>query len=248
MSGAPAAAGMTKAVALVSSGGIGLGAEIAQHLALAGATVALGETPELVGDVEPEAPLASVHQGRLTSPADCERVVAEVVAQHGRIDIAVCVAVRRGLMADMPVDRIDATALDTILHAQLAGPFYLLRAALAPMLAQGYGRLVTVLPVDGGPGSVGQAPASVAVAALSELTRRMAREVAPSGVTVNAVMCGVMDSPWLLDSGRAKAASFVPAGRLGRPGDVARLVTFLCDPESDYITGQVIAVDGGLRS
>lgn len=239
-------------VALVTSGTFGLGAEIVGSLDGAGVRVAVGVTPRLgtTGKTPPGA--ASTHQGLLTSPADCERVVKEVVEQHGRLDILVNVAVRRGLSVDCPIERCDATQWDQTLGAYLSGPFYLIRAALPQMLAQGSGRIVTVIPLDGGPGSVGQAPTGVASAGIVALTQRLAREVADRGVTVNAVVAGLIGDGWLLDDMPAALAeqikTTVPAGRLAHPSEVARVVSFLCAPDAGYVTGQVVAADGGFRA
>jgi NAD(P)-dependent dehydrogenase (short-subunit alcohol dehydrogenase family) len=189
-----------------------------------------------------------VHRGRLTSPEDCERVVAEVVDAHGRLDIVVCLAGRRGFGFVTRLDQLDTGAWDMAMAAQLSGPYYLMRAAVPRMVEQGYGRIVTVLPVEGGAGTEGQGTTGVATAGLEALTRRLAREVAGSGVTVNAVACGMMESAFMPDAIQAEARALVPAGRLGRAADVARAVAFLCDPESEFVTGQVIAADGGLRA
>ena len=131
----------------------------------------------------------------------------------------------------------------------LSGPFYLVRAALGPMLAQGQGRIVLVVPVEGGRGSTGQAAMGVSSAGLVTLARRLAREVADRGVTVNTVVAGILEEGWSLDDMpselAAQVTSSVPAGRLGQRSEVADLVRYLCAPEAAYITGQVIAVDGG---
>jgi NAD(P)-dependent dehydrogenase (short-subunit alcohol dehydrogenase family) len=237
------------AVALVTSGTFGLGAEIVRHLHGAGTRVAVGETPRHPGNGRSDGPAASLHQGILSSPADCERVVKEVVDQHGRLDILVCLAVRRGLSLECPIERYGAAEWDHHISAYLSGPFYLIRAALTQMLAQGTGRIVTVVPMEGNRGSVGQALTGVAAAGLGALTRRLAREIAGRGVTVNTVVAGLVESGWTLDEMPGALAdqvrSSVPAGRLGDRSEVARTVAHLCAPEAGYITGQVIAVDGG---
>ncbi len=239
-------------VALVTSGTFGLGAEIVAALDQAGVRVAVGVRPRAGGTAKDVPGAASTHQGLLTSPSDCEQVAKEVVEQHGRLDILVNVAIRRGLSLDCPIERCDATEWDHTLAAYLSGPFYLMQAALSPMLAQGHGRIVTVIPLDGGPGSVGQAPTGVASAGIVALTQRLAREVAGRGVTVNAVVAGLVGNGWLDEEMPEELSrqlrATVPAGRLAHPSEVARVVSFLCAPEAGYVTGQVVAADGGYRT
>jgi acetoacetyl-CoA reductase len=238
-------------VALVTNGTYGVGREIVRTLDGAGLSVAVGAHPteQEDGSLKPPEEAASVHHGLLSSAADCARVVKEVVDQHGRIDVLVVNATRRGLSFETPLERIGPGEWDRHIGGYLSGPFYLVAAALGPMLDQGHGRIVFVVPVEGGRGSFGQAPMGVSSAGLVALTRRLAREVAGRGVTVNAVVAGIVESGWALDdmppeiAGQVMAS--VPAGRLGEKAEVAGLVSYLCSPEAGYVTGQVIAVDGG---
>jgi 3-oxoacyl-[acyl-carrier protein] reductase len=131
----------------------------------------------------------------------------------------------------------------------LSGPFYLVRAALPPMLERGHGRIVLIVPVEGGRGSVGQAVMGVSSTGLVALARRLAREVAGRGVTVNIVVAGMVEESFGLADMPPELAdqvtSSVPAGRLATCSELAGVVRYLCSAEAGYITGQVIAVDGG---
>jgi acetoacetyl-CoA reductase len=239
------------AVALVTNGSHGVGREIVRVLDAGGLRVAVGARPDEFdnGSLKAPAEAATVHHGLMSSVIDCSRVIGEVVEQHGRIDALVCNTMRRGLSFENPVERLGSTEWDRHMAGYLSGPFYLLRSALTPMLAQGHGRIVLVVPVEGGRGSSGQAAMGVSSAGLVTLARRVAREVAGRGVTVNVVVAGIIEEGFSLDDMPDELAeqvtSAVPAGRLGERTEVAAMVRYLCSPEAGYITGQVIAVDGG---
>ncbi len=242
------------AVALVTNGTSGVGREIVRSLDAAGLRVAVGARPAELenGRLEPPEEAGSVHHGLLSSPADCARVLKEVIDQHGRIDALVCNTLRPGLSFDTPIERLGSVEWDRHMAGYLSGPFYLVRAALTPMLEQGYGRIVLVVSVEGGRGSVGQASMGVSSAGLVTLARRLSREVAARGITVNTVVAGMVEDNFSLDDMPPELAeqvrSSVPAGRLGTCSEVAGMVGYLCRPEAGYITGQVIAVDGGLAT
>lgn len=239
------------AVALVTNGSLGVGLEIVRVLDAAGVRVAVGARPGEFdnGSFKAPAEARSVHHGLMSSVLDCARVVDEVVAEHGRIDTLVVNTLRPGLSFVTPVERLGSTEWDRHMAGYLSGPFYMVRAALTPMLAQGSGRIVLVVPVEGGRGSQGQAVMGVSSAGLVTLARRLAREVAGRGITVNVVVAGVIEENFTLDEMpeelAAQVRATVPAGRLGLRTEVADLVRYLCSPEAAYVTGQVVAVDGG---
>ena len=238
-------------VALVTNGGYGVGREIVRSLDAAGMVVAVGARPAEFdnGNLKAPAEASTVHHGLLSSAPDCARVISEVIAQHGRIDALVVNTLRRGFSFETPVERIGSVEWDRHMAGYLSGPFYLVRATLTPMLAQEGGRIVLVVPVEGGRGSVGQATMGVSATGLVTLARRLSREVAGRGVTVNTVVAGLVEENFSLEEMPPELAdqitSSVPAGRLGQRSEVADMVRYLCTPEASYVTGQVIAVDGG---
>jgi NAD(P)-dependent dehydrogenase (short-subunit alcohol dehydrogenase family) len=238
-------------VALVTNGSHGVGREIVRTLDAAGVRVAVGARPTEFenGSVKAPAEAASVHHGLISSYLDCARVVTEVVDQHGRLDVLVCNNVRPGVYFDHPLERLGSTEWDRHMAGYLSGPFYLVRSALPRMLEQGHGRIVFVVPIEGGRGSTGQATMGVSSAGLVTLARRLAREVAGKGVTVNTVVAGIVEDGFSLDDMprelAAQVTSTVPAGRLGLRTEVADMVRYLCNADAGYVTGQVIAVDGG---
>jgi acetoacetyl-CoA reductase len=235
-------------VALVTGGVRGIGAAICERLAARGATVAAGYSrdQEVAARFCASHPGSSVHQGNIGSPADCERVVQEVLDQHGRMDILVNNA---GITVDKTVRRMTAEDWDRVVHVNLSGAFYLSRAILQHMLDRGSGRIINISSVIGSSGNIGQANYAAAKSGMFGLTMSLALETARKGITVNSVTPGYITTdmtaavpPAAMD----KVLERIPMGRLGEPDEVARVVEFLADPDSGYITGQVYAVNGGL--
>jgi NAD(P)-dependent dehydrogenase (short-subunit alcohol dehydrogenase family) len=251
-------------VAFVTGGTRGIGAAICRSLAAQGADVAAGfsgnqqRADEFARDFSgtyPESHM-SVHRGDIGSPDDCRRTIAEVIDQHGRLDILVNNA---GITADRTVLKMVDADWRRVIDVNLSGAFYLSQAALRHMLERGSGRIVMISSVIGETGGIGQVNYASAKSGLFGLTKTLAREAAMQlqragntdgiGVTVNAVTPGYIATEMLesvpvkvLDGLRAK----IPAGRLGQPEEVARVVHFLAADASAYITGQVWGVNGGL--
>ena len=238
-------------VALVTGGVRGIGLAICDRLAKRGVTVAAGYSRDsdavqkfldTYGDSG-----ASVHQGNIGSSADCERVVNEVREQHGQLDILVNNA---GITIDKTARKMSYEDWDRVVQINLSGAFYCARAILNQMLERQYGRIINISSVIGESGNVGQANYAAAKSGLFGLTMSLAQETARKGITVNSVTPGYISTEMVQAVPKEaldKVVAKIPTGRLGEPDEVARVVEFLADPESGYITGQIYAVNGGLH-
>ncbi len=243
-------ADMTGQVALVTGGIRGIGSAICERLVNRGVKVAAGYSSnraaaEQFGDKYADRGV-SIHQGNIGSNEDCVRVIQEVLDRHGQLDILVNNA---GITVDKTVRRMTPEEWDHVIHVNLSGAFYLSRAILQHMLDRGYGRIVNISSVIGSAGGFGQANYAAAKSGMFGLTMSLALETANKGITVNTVTPGFITTDMTAAVPAAameKVIARIPVGRLGEPNEVARVVEFLADPESAYITGQVYAVNGGL--
>ncbi|MDP9445247.1 MAG: 3-oxoacyl-ACP reductase FabG [Actinomycetota bacterium] len=251
-------------VALVTGGARGIGAAISRHLAGEGASVAAGYRRDrsaaqaLAAELEVGGADCSIHQGHVGSAYDCERIVSEVLERHGRLDILVNNA---GVTVDKSVRNMSAHDWNEVLSVNLSGSFYLSKPALEHMIDRGSGRIVNISSIIGQTGNIGQANYAAAKSGLFGLTMTLAREAAQAlgkagkldaagpGLTVNTVAPGFIDTDMVASVPERvlqRIVEQVPVKRLGRPEEVARVVGFLCDDASSYITGQVWAVNGGM--
>jgi acetoacetyl-CoA reductase len=239
-------------VALVTGGTRGIGAAITRELTRHGAHVAAGFNRDaesagaLRDELSAQGASISVHQGNVGVPEDCTRVVDEVLASHGQVDFLVNNA---GITVDKTVRKMSLEDWHAVMRINISGAFYMMKAVLDHMLERGSGRIVNVSSVIGQTGNVGQANYAASKAALYGLTQSLALETARKGITVNCVAPGFIETEMvakipqpILDGIIEK----VPMRRLGRPDEVARVVRFLLEDESSYITGAMYAVNGGL--
>jgi NAD(P)-dependent dehydrogenase (short-subunit alcohol dehydrogenase family) len=254
---------LTGRVALVTGGTRGIGAAICHALAAEGAVVGAGfssnleRAEELRQQVEAAGGTLSLHQGNIGDAEDCKRVVDDVLKEHGRLDILVNNA---GITVDKPVWKLSPEDWDKVVKVDLSGAFYMSKPAIEHMIGRGSGRIINISSVTGEIGNVGQANYTAAKAGMFGLTKTLAREAAMAlrlagklekgiGVTVNCVTPGLIETdmvvtipPFML----AEIVERVPMHRMGQPEEIARLVTFLANDASGYITGQVWGVNGGL--
>ncbi|WP_331532357.1 3-oxoacyl-[acyl-carrier-protein] reductase [Pseudonocardia sp.] len=241
-------ADMTGQVALVTGGGRGIGAAISRRLAERGVRVAIGysNSPDGAQKIADDYPGCSIHQGDIGKKEDCQRVVDEVLEQHGQLDVLVNNA---GITADKMMHKMETDEWDSVIQVNLSGTFYLTRLAFLHMSERETGRIVNISSVIGEQGNMGQANYSAAKSGLFGLTMSVAQEAARKGVTVNCVAPGYIETDMTAnvpDKVRDKIVSGIPMRRLGQPDEVARVVEFLADPDSIYITGQVYSVNGGM--
>jgi 3-oxoacyl-[acyl-carrier protein] reductase len=241
--------------ALVTGASRGIGRATAVALARAGASVAVGYSAHRDGADEVVAALVSEYGAQavalgadLADPKAAAGLVEQAVQAFGGLDIVVNNA---GITRDNLALRLGDDDWDAVIAIDLTAAFHICRAALRPMLRQRFGRIVNVSSIAGVIGNAGQANYSAAKAGLIGLTKSLAREVASRDITVNAVAPGFIETEMttvLSDEIRASAVSAIPKARMGTAAEVASAITFLVMPESGYITGHVLHVDGGLAA
>ena len=238
-------------VALVTGGARGIGKEISRRLAEEGATVAivdvLMEVAEATAAEFAAAGLsAAAFKADVSVFADAEATVKAVTDRFGRLDILVNNA---GITRDALLMRMKDEDFDLVIKVNLKGTFNFIKAASRPMMKQHYGKIVNISSVVGRMGNAGQANYSASKAGVIGLTKTAAKELAGRNITVNAVAPGYILTDMTKGLSEAATQSFmtvIPLKRAGTPADVASVVYFLASPDSDYVTGQVVNIDGGL--
>jgi 3-oxoacyl-[acyl-carrier protein] reductase len=238
--------------ALVTGGSRGIGRAIVLRLATQGADVAFSykgnaaAAQSTSGEVEAMGRKALAVQADARSQAGAEALVKQVLEAFGKIDILVNNA---GVTRDNLIMRMGSDEWSEVLETNLFGAFYALKAVTRPMLKARGGRIINITSVSGQAGQTGQANYSSAKAGLIGLTKAAARELASRGITVNAVAPGFVLTELtqdLPDALKAEITNRTPLGRFGTTEEIANAVAFLASDEAGYITGQVLAVDGGL--
>jgi 3-oxoacyl-[acyl-carrier protein] reductase len=182
----------------------------------------------------------------VTDAAGVEALVADIVKVHGRIDILVNNA---GVTRDQLMLRMKRADWDEVIATNLTAAFTMAQAVLKPMIRQRSGRIVAISSVVGQMGNAGQANYAASKAGLIGFCKALAREVASRHVTVNVVAPGLVETDMtraITENAKSDWAAQIPLGRMGTPADIAAAVHFLASDEASYITGQVLAVNGGM--
>ncbi len=228
----------------------GIGRAIARRLATGGATVicvARGTNAEATAaEIAASGGVALAHSADVTDAAAVEALVKGTVETHGRLDILVSNA---GIARDQLMLRMKRADWDDVLATNLTAAFTLCQAALKPMIKQRAGRIVAISSVVGQMGNAGQANYAASKAGLIGFCKALAREVASRQVTVNVVAPGLVETDMtrtITEDVKNDWSTRIPLGRLGSPDDIAAAVGFLASDEAAYITGQVLAVNGGM--
>jgi 3-oxoacyl-[acyl-carrier protein] reductase len=237
-------------VALITGASRGIGRAIAMRLASGGATVVAaargdnaGATAAAIAGTGGRAEAIALD---VTDAAGVAAAVAGVLERHGRIDILVNNA---GITRDQLMLRMKRDDWDAVIATNLTAAFTTIQAVLRPMVKQRSGRIVNVSSVVGQSGNAGQANYAASKAGLIGLTKSLALEVASRNITVNAVTPGLIDTDMtraISAGAHDEWAARIPMQRLGAPDDVAGAVAFLASDEASYITGHVLAVNGGM--
>lgn len=239
-------------VAVVTGASRGIGRAVALELALKGATVIVNyngsgdRAEEVVEEIRANGGAAESYQCNVADFEACKTFINNVIEKYGAIDILVNNA---GITRDNLLMKMSEEEFDEVINTNLKGTFHTMRFASRQMLKQRSGRIINMASVSGVAGNAGQTNYAASKAGVIGMTKTAARELASRGITVNAVAPGFIKTDMteqLSEKVKELSVAQIPVGRFGEPCHVAKTVSFLASEDAEYITGQVIHVDGGM--
>ena len=239
-------------IAVVTGASRGIGKAIAMKFAQLGATVVINyngsaqKAEEVKQSIIADGGRAVIKQCNVADYDACEAFIKEMIDQFGRINILVNNA---GITKDGLIMRMSEEDFTNVVDVNLKGTFHCIRFASRQMMKQRSGRIINMSSVVGISGNAGQINYAASKAGVIGMTKSAAKELASRGITVNAIAPGYMETDMtnvLSDKVKEETMKQIPLGRLGQTGDIAAAAAFLASDEAGYITGQVLAVDGGM--
>lgn len=238
---------------IITGGTAGIGRQIAKSFAAQGAQVIIGGTntqrgQEVVSEIHQQFPgaLATFYPFDVANHQQTEQFVKQVTEKYGKIDILVNNA---GITRDQLMMKMSEEEWDTVLDTNLKSCFNLCKALIRPMMKQRKGKIINISSVIGLTGNAGQVNYASSKAGMIGFTKALAKEVASRGINVNCIAPGFIQTPMtevLTEEKKKEILNSIPMSRMGAPDDIAYAVMFLASTLSDYITGQVLTVDGGM--
>jgi 3-oxoacyl-(acyl-carrier-protein) reductase len=239
-------------ISLVTGGSRGIGKAIVTALASEGADVAFTyhnsteQAEALAQEISQKGVRCKAYKANVACPEEMEKTVKQVIAELGPITILVNNA---GINRDRSFLKMTRAMWDEVMRVNLDGVFHTTQLAVQDMIGSGWGRIINISSIVGQTGNFGQTNYAATKGAIISFTESLARELARKGVTVNAVAPGFIETDMV--SGMPEAAinqvkAMTPMGRLGKPQEIADAVVFLASDQASYVTGQVLAVNGGM--
>lgn len=241
-----------KQTALITGAGHGIGRAIALRLAKEGINIVINysssedEAAELAQEAETFGVETLLLKADISKEEEVSRLFEKALTLSGRIDILVNNA---GITRDNLLLRMSEADFDRVIDINLKGSFLCMKKAARIMLKQRYGRIINISSVVGLRGNAGQVNYAASKAGIIGMTKSLAKELASRNITVNALAPGMIEtkmSEEMNETAKKTMLDMIPAGRIGRPEEVAHAAVFLASKEASYITGQVICVDGGM--
>ena len=243
---------LTNKTALVTGASRGIGAAIAKSLAKEGAFVIINyngskeRADAVAAEILADGGKAAVYGCNVSDYSACEKMAKDIIENYGHLDILVNNA---GITRDDLLMKMSEEAFDAVIATNLKGTFNTIRHFSRYLLKQRAGKIINISSVSGILGNAGQSNYAASKAGVIGLTKSVARELASRGICVNAVAPGFVETEMtavLPEKTQEELKKQIPLGRAGQVQDIANAVAFLASPESDYITGQILSVDGGM--